>query len=198
MAYLPLNIDMHQRLALVVGGGSIAARKTRLLLKSGAQVHVVAPELVADIQALVVEDRITCRIGNYELADLTGALLVVAATNDVETNSKIASNAREQGILVAVADAPARGDCIFPAVLRRERLEISVSTAGACPAFAAQIRDLIAGLIDERYGTALEQLAVEREKLLTEGNSSTYNTKIMRSRARELIAQLTERKERVP
>ena len=198
MSYLPLNIDMRQRSALVVGGGPVAARKARTLLQSGAKVQVVAPELSAELAALVLSGAITSRIGCYQPGDLTEYFLVVAATDDADVNSAIASDAHAKGILVAVADAPARGDCSFPAVLRRGNLEISVSTAGACPAFAVHIRDLIAEMIDDGYGDALEQLAVEREKLLTEGNGSTYNSSIMRSRARELIKQLAERKECVP
>ncbi|MBT1070800.1 precorrin-2 dehydrogenase/sirohydrochlorin ferrochelatase family protein [Pelotalea chapellei] len=197
MPYLPLNIDAEQRQILVAGGGVVAARKVRVLLETGARVHVVAPELVTDLKVLVAAESITRRIGSYERSDLKGHFLVVAATNDVEVNRDIAADARAEGILVAVADDPRIGDCLFPAILRRGKLEISISTAGTSPAFAVEVRNLIAGMIDVGYGLALDQLAAEREKLLTEGNGSTYNKKIMRSRARELIKQLAERKDRV-
>lgn len=197
MPYLPLNIDAEQRQILVAGGGVVAARKVRVLLETGARVHVVAPELVTDLKVLVAAESITRRIGSYERSDLKGHFLVVAATNDVEVNRDIAADARAEGILVAVVDDPRIGDCLFPAILRRGKLEISISTAGTSPAFAVEVRNLIAGMIDVGYGLALDQLAAEREKLLTEGNGSTYNKKIMRSRARELIKQLAERKDRV-
>ena len=97
-----------------------------------------------------------------------------------------------------MTDAPELGTCTFPAMLRRGNLEISVSTGGRCPAFAALVRDVLATVISDDYGIALEQLALEREKLLTEGNSSTYNKQILRAHAMRLINELTEHKERVP
>lgn len=197
MPYLPLHIDMGRRLAVVVGGGAVALRKTAALLDVGARVHVVAPELDPGLSVLVAAARITVRSGCYEPADLSGAFLVIAATDDRETNSLVARDADGLGILSVVADVPPEGNCIFPARLERGRLEISVSTGGGCPGFAARVRDLIAELIDERYGHALEQLALEREKLLTEGKGSTYNTKVMHSLVREAIGQLTH-KERLP
>ena len=94
-------------------------------------------------------------------------------------------------MFVVVADAPEQGNCIFPAILRRGDLEVSVSSNGRCPAFAAQVRDVIAGIIGEEYGVALGHLAAEREKLLTEGNHSTYNASIMRALSERLITELT-------
>jgi precorrin-2 dehydrogenase/sirohydrochlorin ferrochelatase len=122
----------------------------------------------------------------------------VAATSDPQTNRIIAADARRLGILVNVTDAPESGNCTFPALLRRGDLEISISTNGKCPGFAAELRDILAGAIDEKYGTILQTLTAEREKLLTEGRCSTYNKQVLRSRTRELINEFTKHKERVP
>jgi precorrin-2 dehydrogenase/sirohydrochlorin ferrochelatase len=97
-----------------------------------------------------------------------------------------------------VTDSPKSGNCTFPALLRRGDLEVSISTNGMCPGFAAEIRDIIASQIGIEYGAILDTLIAEREKLLTEGRSSTYNRLFLRSRVRELINKLTEHKERVP
>jgi len=116
----------------------------------------------------------------------------VAATDDAEVNRRVAADARRRGILVAVADTPELGTCAFPAVLRRGNLEIGVSTGGRCPAFALLVRDLLAGVIGDDYGIALERVASEREKLLTEGNDSTYNSPLVRAIAQRLIEELTK------
>ena len=195
MPHLTLNIDMHDRTALVVGGGAVACRKVRSLLDSGADVTVVTICLNHDLAQMQTSGGVSVRIAPYETADLEGVFLAVAATNDREVNKKIASDARQRGILVAVADAPKSGNCTFPAILRRSDLEIAVSTGGRCPAFAVQVRDRIAGLIGAEYGAALTQLAAEREKLLTAGSSSTYNSKLVRSHAQRLMAELTDHKE---
>lgn len=198
MSRLPLNIDVSNMTVLVAGGGGVAGRKIIALLDAGADVIVVAPEISPQISRLVSAGTIRVKIGCYQPNDLIGAFLAVAATNDPQINRGIAADARQRGMLVTVTDAPELGNCIFPAVLRRGDLEISISTNGKCPGFAAEIRDMLAGEIGEVYGTILETLAAEREKLLTEGNSSTYNNQILRSRTRELINDFTEHKERVP
>lgn len=193
MPHLPLNIDMHDRAVLIVGGGRVAGRKARVLLGACADVRVVALGTAPEIEALAADGKITLRLGHYDPDDLKGIFLVVVATDDPETNRRIASDARRCGILVAVADAPELGNCFFPAVLRRGSLEIGVSSGGRCPAFAAQVRDVIAGLIGDDYGTVLEHLATEREKLLTEGNQSTYNRQIVRALSQRLIAGLSDK-----
>ena len=195
MPCLPLNIDLHDRIALVVGGGEVACRKVRSLVAAAASVRVVAPAMAPEILQLAASGAVVARTGYYRTEDLDNCFLAVAATNDSDVNDRVARDARQRGILVAVTDAPERGNCTFPAVLRRGELEIAVATGGRCPAFAALVRDRLAGVIGDDYGIALERLAVEREKLLTEGNDSTYNNKIVRLLAARLIAELSGHKE---
>jgi len=195
--HLPLNIDMRGLTALIVGGGSVAGRKARSLLDAGATVRIVSPEITTEIDALVAAGSVSRRSGCYEPRDLQGIFLAVAATDDLETNRRVASDARQLGILVSVANEPAAGNCLFPALLCRGNLEITVSTNGTCPAFAAEVRDMLSTVIGDEYGIILETLAAEREKLLTEDRHSTYNKDLLRSRTRELIHELIERKESV-
>jgi precorrin-2 dehydrogenase/sirohydrochlorin ferrochelatase len=196
--HLPLNIDVRGMTALVVGGGTVAGRKIMSLLAAGATVRIVAPEQTPEITRLAVDGTVSLRSGCYGPSDLDAAFLAVAATNDPATNCRVAFDARQRGILVSVTDSPETGNCTFPASLRRGDLEVGVSTNGTCPGFAAVVRDVIAEVIGEEYGAILSILALEREKLLTEGSHSTYNNQILRSRARELINELTKHKERVP
>lgn len=197
MPHLPLNIDMHGRTALVVGGGPVALRKVRALRNAGARVDVVALSLDPDLVDQWTSIGASVKLAAFEPDALEGVFLAVAATDDALVNSRIAMAARQRGIMVAVADAPDSGDCTFPALLRRGELEIAISTGGRCPAFAVLVRDRIARLIGDEYGDALEQLALAREKLLTEGNGSTYNKKIVRSLARRLIEELSNNKDAV-
>lgn len=195
MPMLALNIRMHGKPVVVIGGGKIALRKLRTLLKAGASVKVVAMTIVPEIAALEDTVGLAVRIGRYESADLDNALLAIAATDDAAVNERISADARQRGILVAVVDNPAAGDCTFPAMLQRGDLEIAVSTGGRCPTFAVDVRDCIAEHISDKYGAILDQLAEEREKLLTNGSSGTYNMEVLHSLARRLLAEPTERKE---
>lgn len=195
MPTLPLNICMQGKTAVIIGGGNVALRKIHSLLAAEADIRLVAPQVCAEIAELAAAGSISLRLGNYAASDLDSAFLVVAATNDGAANLAVAADAAERGVLVSVADNPTEGNCTFPAVLRRGDLEIAVSTGGRCPTLAAGIRDIIADVICNEYGQLLEHLAAEREKLLTDGSSSTYNGQVLHSLARQLILELTERKD---
>jgi precorrin-2 dehydrogenase/sirohydrochlorin ferrochelatase len=198
MSTLALNIRMHGKTAVIIGGGVVALRKLRTLLTAGAFVKLVATSICPEIASLKDSGTLAVRHGCYTISDLNGAFLVIAATDNVLVNEQICADARERGILVAVADNPATGDCTFPAILQRGDLKITVSTGGRCPTFAVDVRDCIAGHIGREHGTILELLAAEREKLLTNGGSSTSNTRVLHSLARRMIAEFTERKESLP
>lgn len=198
MSTLALNIKMDGKQAIIIGGGTVALRKLGTLLKAGAIVTVIAPEICPEIKALGDSGALKTRVGPYMAIDLDNAFLVIAATDDAMTNERVRAEAQSRGTMVAVADNPSACDCTFPAILQRGDLQIAVSTGGNCPTFAADVRDYIASHIGNEYGYALEQLAAERQKLLTNGGSSTYNVQVLRSLARRLIAELTERKEPLP
>ena len=198
MSTLALNIRMHGKLAVIIGGGSVALRKLRTLLKAGANVRLVAKSICPEIIEIKDTGQVIVRLGDYRPSDLANAFLVIAATDDAIVNGQVCSDAREQCILTTVADNPAAGDCTFPAVLQHGDLEIAVSTGGRCPTFAVDVRERIAEHIGSEYGTILDQLAEEREKLLTNRSSSTYNTRVLRSLAKCKLTELTERKDSLP
>lgn len=198
MSTLALNIEMHGKVVVIIGGGSVALRKLCTLMKAGAYVRVVALEICPEISARLNLETVCIRVGAYVPTDLDNAFMAIAATNDSAVNEQVRVDAQNRNIMVALADNPSAGDCTFPAVLQRGDLHIAVSTGGRCPTFAVDIRDCIAEYIDSSYGEALEQLAAEREKLLTNGSSSTYNTQVLRSLAKQLLAKLSERKESLP
>lgn len=186
MLTMPIHISLSGKKILIVGGGSVAMRKAGNLFDTGADVTVVAP-LISDFfragyKNLKLHER------SYYKSDIEGKFLVIAATNDHDVNQQISSDCKLAGILILVADDPESGDCIFPALLKREELTITVSTGGKSPGYAVYVRDKIASIIDARYGEIVKQLAAEREKLLTEGNCKTYNSKILRQRICELLA----------
>ncbi len=198
MSTLALNIRMHGKRAVIIGGGAVALRKLRTLLAAGASVRVVAVHSCPDIVDMENSGVIDIKHGHYDASDLDGAFLAIAATDDFKVNQQVCADARTRSILVSVADNPGAGDCTFPALLQQGDLEIAVSTSGRCPTFAVDVRNYIAKHIGHEYGVILDQLSVEREKLLTNGSSSTYNTRVLRSRAVDLLAELTERKDMLP
>lgn len=153
MDYLPLFVDVRDRLVVVVGGGVVAHRKTEHLLKAHARVRVVAPELCADLDVYRTLQRIEHRPVLFSAPQLDGALLVIAATDDEDVNDAVARAARERGMLVNVVDDAARSAFIFPAIVDRSPLIVAVGTAGNSPTLARRVRTQIEALLPERLGS---------------------------------------------
>lgn len=145
MPYLAA-LDLRGRRCLVAGGGAVARRKAAGLLAAGASVHVVAPHVEGMPADVVVERRAALP------GDLEGVTLLVCATDDPQVNAVLATEAHRRGVLVNVVDDPGSGSFTVPAVLRRGRLQVGVSTGGASPSLAARIRDELAVVVDEPYG----------------------------------------------
>jgi precorrin-2 dehydrogenase len=162
--------------AVIIGGGSVAARKASALASAGARVHVVAPEVSADIESLAAQDnRVRITRERYSSSHIGEALLVIAATNDAATNSRVATDARTLGKLVNVANAPDEGTCVTPAVHRAGDLVVAVS-AGGVPSAAAQIRDALSRTFDDRYAAAVRELSSIRRAMLDAGEREQWST----------------------
>jgi precorrin-2 dehydrogenase/sirohydrochlorin ferrochelatase len=78
---------------------------------------------------------------------------------------QIAESARRRNVLVYIVDDPLQSDLIVPAVLRRGKLVVTVSSSGLAPAFASRVRDYLSGILGESFGEVLERLPAVRERL---------------------------------
>jgi uroporphyrin-III C-methyltransferase/precorrin-2 dehydrogenase/sirohydrochlorin ferrochelatase len=145
---LPLFFKSEGLPCLVIGGGSVAARKISLLLSVSCIPTVIAPEIRDEIRAEVNAGRMTWRPRNYEEGDCRGYRLVIAATRNDEVNRTVSSEAQRLGIPVNVVDAPELCTVIFGAIWRDGPLTVTVSTAGEAPFMAAAVRDRVAGFLD--------------------------------------------------
>jgi uroporphyrin-III C-methyltransferase/precorrin-2 dehydrogenase/sirohydrochlorin ferrochelatase len=163
MDYLPIFVDLRDRLVVVVGGGVVAQRKIEHLLKAHARVRVVSPELCADLAVYRDHGRIEFRPLLFSPSQLDGAMLVVAATDDVAVNDAVAVAARERGVLVNVVDDGPRCTFIFPAIVDRSPLIVAVGTAGTSPTLARRVRTQIEALLPARLGNLAEYAGRWRE-----------------------------------
>lgn len=166
--YFPILVDLDGRRVVVVGGGAVAERKVRAVLECGGQVIVVAPELTGGLRDLAFAGRISHENRPYRPGDLVGATVAFIAVDDAEVSRAAAKDAKASGVPVNVVDQPELCDFIVPAVLRRGRLAIAVSTGGASPAWARNIRDRLEDELGEEYGRLFEALARVRQKLLAD------------------------------
>jgi uroporphyrin-III C-methyltransferase/precorrin-2 dehydrogenase/sirohydrochlorin ferrochelatase len=165
MRYLPLHFDLQGRDVLVVGGGEIARRKIELLLRSGAKITVVAPNISDPIASVLQENIHALNASVYNLGFLSGKCLVVAATDDVAVNETVSKDAKSLGIPVNVVDSPELCTVTFPAIIDREPLVISVGSAGLAPVLTRFVRELIERTLPERISILAEYLGSRRAKL---------------------------------
>jgi precorrin-2 dehydrogenase/sirohydrochlorin ferrochelatase len=122
----------------------VATRKARKLSQAGADVVVVSPEVLPDLEGMGVG----MRHRPYQDGDLEGAYLAFAATDSREVNAAVAREAHERGVPINVADRPSEGNFAVPSTLRRGGLQVAVSTGGASPTLARRIRDEL----EENFG----------------------------------------------
>ncbi|MDQ2694113.1 MAG: siroheme synthase CysG, partial [Pseudomonadota bacterium] len=152
MDYLPVFMDLRDRPCLVVGGGEVAARKADLLLKAGARVTVVAPELGETLAQWHTQGRIVHRAAQFAAADLEGMTLAIAATDVQAVNRQVSELCRARQLPVNVVDQPQLCGFVMPAIIDRSPVLIAVSTGGAAPVLARLIRGRLESLIPAAYG----------------------------------------------
>jgi uroporphyrin-III C-methyltransferase/precorrin-2 dehydrogenase/sirohydrochlorin ferrochelatase len=136
----PLSLRLEGRRVLVVGGGSVAVRRVAGMRAAGADVLVVAPELSPTLADLAARGLISARTREYEPADLAGAWLVMACTDQPDVNAAVASDAERQRIWCVRADDAAASAAWVPAVGRAAGATVAVN-AGRDPRRAAALRD---------------------------------------------------------
>jgi precorrin-2 dehydrogenase/sirohydrochlorin ferrochelatase len=158
-------IGMERRRVVVVGGGSVAARKVEGLLEAGAQVTVISPILTPELEVLAEARRIAVIGRPYRQGDLAGAFLVIAATNDADVNQAVWREAEQCGCLVNVVDDPAHCNFIAPAIIRRGEVTLAISTGGASPALARRLREQLEAQVGPEYGELASLLAELRPEL---------------------------------
>ena len=112
----PLFIELTGKRVLVVGGGEIATRRVKTLLKFGADIYLVSPHLTPELQEMFSRKLINYREGYYESRDIQNKFMAVAATDDRETNHMVYMDAKEKGIHMSIADCREECSFYFPAI----------------------------------------------------------------------------------
>lgn len=152
MDYLPLFHKLRGGRVLVVGGGEIALRKARLLADAGAALRVVAPQIDSQLISLTEATGGEVLVRGYQVTDLEGCRLVIAATDDPQLNAQVSAEAQARSLPVNVVDAPALCTVIFPAIVDRSPLVVAVSSGGDAPVLARLIRAKLEAWIPAAYG----------------------------------------------
>lgn len=151
MGYYPIILDIAGERCLIVGGGTIAARKAERLAECGAVVTVIAPEIsgrIRDICGIALVER------PFEAGDTQGFRLVYAASDDPDVNTAVSEEAKSRGALVNAVDEPEKCNFIAPSVVQRGDLMIAVSTSGKSPSLSKRLR----AELEKQYGPEYAEL----------------------------------------
>lgn len=136
----PVFIDLVDKPVVVIGAGAVAARKVTTLLEYGARIRVVAPEAQGELVTFAKEGLIAWEQRTFIPGDLAGAFLVICAVGDADVNNLVYAEASGNNQLINVVDVPSLCNFIVPSIVKRGPLQIAISTSGAAPTVAKQLR----------------------------------------------------------
>ena len=163
--YYPVYIQLLEQPCTVIGGGKIAEGKVEGLLTAEANVTVISPNLTLRLHELAEEKQITYLARTYQPGDLTGAFMVICATDQAEINHQVWQEALANRQLVDVVDDTPRCNFIAPSILRKGDLTIAISTSGKAPALAVRLKERLQRELGSEYERFLELAGELREPL---------------------------------
>ncbi|GGP59732.1 precorrin-2 dehydrogenase/sirohydrochlorin ferrochelatase family protein [Shewanella saliphila] len=165
MQYFPLFVDTQGLRVLLVGAGEVATRKLDLLARTDAVIHVIAPDIAADIDTYHQQGRIRLSRRPVTQDDIADIDIVYLATANEQLNMDFADIANDRGIWVNVVDNPGYCRFITPSIVDRGRLVVAISTAGAAPVFARTIRSRLETMLPASLAPLFDFVASKREEV---------------------------------
>lgn len=178
-SYYPITLRLAGKKIVVAGGGKVAERKITGLMGTKADITVVSPEVSTEINKLAASGEVKWLAKNFAIEDIKEAFMIFAATNDRDLNQAI-KNEAEAHQLVTIADDPEGSDFQVPAKVQRGRLTIAVSTGGASPTLARNIKAQLEQEFDDRYDNYLEFLFQARQQIVQEVADPSLKRKLLK------------------
>ena len=183
MSLYPISVNLENRLCLVVGGGKVAERKIKALLKAGASVRLISPEATDGLKALAAEGKLDWRQETYDTGgtdSLGGVFLIMACTNNRAVNAALTRNAQAQQLLTLCADDPDAGNFVSAAQITRGDLVLTVSTGGGSPTLAAVLRERLEAEFGPEWTQLMEMISKQREFVKTNSDEAARKAAVRR------------------
>ena len=159
-------VNLARRKVLVAGGGKVALRKVQALKEFGAEISVVAPDILPEFSALA---GLCLAKRKFRPEDLAGCVLAIAATDSPDENARIARECRRRKIPVNAVDEPENCDFYFPATVLRGDISIGISTSGVAPGCCRELRRLLDENLPPDAGETVRAIGLLRRKILAQG-----------------------------
>ena len=152
MQTFPMFLKMAGRRVLILGGGEAAAQKARLVLKTEAEVVVVAEELNAELKGMVDKGRIKYQTGDVTPELLNTAILTFSATGCLGAGACHAGLAEPVNALINVVDQPDFCEAITPALVDRDPVVVAIGTEGKAPVLGRLTKKNIETSLEPKLG----------------------------------------------
>jgi precorrin-2 dehydrogenase/sirohydrochlorin ferrochelatase len=188
--YYPVFLDIAGMKCFVIGGGRVAERKCAPLVRAGAKVTIISPEISQGLERYKRKGLITHVCRNYRTGDIKHASLVIVATDSDKINKKVVSEAKAHRVLLNVVDNPSLCNFVVPSVLRQGPLAIAVSTGGVSPAMARAVRKRLGGLYGTDFSKYLKFLKGIRFKVMEEMRDKRERGVLLKALASDEIIKI--------
>jgi len=185
--YYPAFLNLKGKKVVIIGGGKVAERKVVTLLKTGADLTVISPELTKKIEREKLKGRIKHIRRQYRKGDLKNAFLVIAATDSPNVNEQVSKDAT---CLVNVVDTPHLCNFIVPSVIKRNPLTIAVSTSGISPALSRSIRKELEKMYGSEFSEYLKSLGRIRTEAMRVIKDKRKRGEFLKAIASEKIIEM--------
>lgn len=184
MGYFPFFIDIKGKKGLVIGGGRIAEHKINKLLAYEPELTVVARKVSDNIKSI---EGINIIEREFVNSDLDGCSFCIAATDDAKFNAYVAGVCRKYHIFINAVDDKGNCDFLFPSVYKAGDLSIGISTQGASPYVAADIKNRIAQELPADIEDILMYLGSIRDNIKENVDDASVRAAIFKEAARKCM-----------
>ena len=173
MDNFPIFLDIKNKPVLVIGGGGIAYRKIKLLIKSKPNIKVVAKSFCEEILDLQDKHSIEIIQKDFHLNDIEYPMIIIAATNNKSLNKQISQEGMKKKIPVNVVDQPSLCTFTMGSIVERGSLVVSISSSGKAPVLVRSLREKIEMIIPDYYKDLVDlagDLRAKVKKAIKMGN----------------------------
>ena len=167
MNTFPITLQSDKFRPLLIGGGKVAVRKLKGLLRAGLRPMIISADFCAEMQEIILAEHLESQLQHFNPEMMNGYNLIIAATSDKALNNHISEQAMSLNLLVNNASSAQMGNFIIPAVVDRNRLKIAVTTAGEYPLLSGMVRSQIDKLIHPDADQLLERISEYRKAIVS-------------------------------
>lgn len=184
----PVFLQLKNFRCLVVGGGAVALRKVKGLLNAGALPQIIAPEVNAELLSIIEQNKLVWIERKFETNDTKGFQLIIAATNDKETNAAIRLEASVAHLLVNDVTDPDGSNFHVPALVSRPPLTLAFGTSGEVPYLSRKLKEFFEDTLHPELGDGIERLKQCRISIIERaGNDTKLKEQLISSELNPLV-----------